>query len=90
MSKSNNKEFSDKLTNKIEKWSDEECLEHFALFLNRIEIASQPVQNSETGLITHQMLVIQCGEKAVASMPLAFEWPMQPANLPEDAEVAIN
>lgn len=84
------KSFKEKLSTKIDEWDDEEVLNSFCAFFRRVEISPHLIQDNQTGLITHQVMVIECGEKTVASSPLAFEWPLQPANVPEDAEVAVN
>lgn len=87
------KKFLKKLNEVIAEGSDEEVLTAFCEFFQRVEIAPQLVQDNDTGYITHQIMVIQCGDKFVASTPLAYEWPMQPINLPEEAKeagVAVN
>lgn len=87
------KKFQDKLQEKIDTWDDEDCLKAFIQFFPRVEIGTEPIQDPNTGLITHQVMTIRCGEKGTFSAPLAFEWPLQPANLPEEAKeagVAVN
>ena len=87
------KKFIEKLKTHIDEWDDEECLKAIIRFFPRIEIGSELVQNKETGLITHQIMTIQCGDKGTFSEPLALEWPLQPADLPEEAKeagVAVN
>lgn len=87
------KKFTEKLMKKIDEGTDEDVLNAFCEFFRRVDITTDLVQDNESGLITHQVMVIRCGEKVIVSAPLAYEWPMQPANLPKKAKeagVAIN
>lgn len=84
------KKFDSKLIEFIATGEDEEVLNAFCTFFNRIDITTDLVQDKESGLVTHQVMVIRCGDKAVRSTPLAYEWPLQPASLPQGAEVAVN
>lgn len=85
-----NKKFQEKLVKIIDEGADEDVLTAFCEFFRRIDITTDLVQDNETGLITHQVMTIRCGDKAVISTPLAYEWPLQPAILPDEAEVAVN
>ena len=71
-----------KLEKKIEKWSDEECLEEFSKFLTRVGISSSFIQTEE-GLLTHQMIVIRCGDKVITSDPQELDWPLQALPVPD-------
>lgn len=82
------KKFDSKLIEFIATGEDEEVLSAFCTFFNRIDITTDLVQDKESGLVTHQVMVIRCGDKAVLSTPLAYEWPLQPANVPEEAKEA--
>lgn len=66
----------------METGTDEEVLTEWAKFMGRVGISSQFIQN-EDGLITHQVMVITCGDKMVVSDPQALEWPLQPMPRPE-------
>ncbi len=78
-----------KIDKKLMEWDDEECLNQFSKFLDRVGISSQFIQNDE-GLLTHQLMLITCGEKVIVSEPLALEWPLQPLPMPEAFEGKIN
>ncbi len=84
------KKFEDKLETKIDEWDDEEVLKAFCKFFRRVDISTQQIQEQESGLITHQLLMIASGDKVIASEPLAYEWPLQPASFPEEADIAVN
>lgn len=78
--------FSDKLMEKIEdKWSDEEVLANFLMFLNRVDLHNEILQDKH-GFMTHQRLHIICGKKIVTSPPVALDWPMEPVSMPIDKE----
>lgn len=66
----------------LETWTDEECLEQFSKFLERVGFSTQFIQDDE-GLMTHQILTMQCGDKIVVSEPQELEWPLQPLPMPE-------
>lgn len=71
-----------KLEKKIDKWSDEKCLENFAKFLDRVSISTSFIQQEE-GLLTHQIIVVRCGDKALTSDPQELDWPLQALPVPE-------
>ncbi len=70
------------LTKQIEDWNDEQTLFNFSKFLEKVGISSQFIQDDE-GLITHQVMTIQCGDKIIVSEPQELEWPLQPLPMPE-------
>lgn len=73
-----------KITDKmINGWTDEEVLANFQKFFPRITIVSKLVSN-EDEVITHQALIVVCGDLAVSSTPQPFEWPLQYAPMPEN------
>ena len=84
------KEFSDKLAKKIEEWSDSDCLKAFIKFFPRIQISTEFIQDNDSGLIAHQIMVVGCGDMVIPSEPMALPWPLQPANVPEEAKVNAN
>ena len=65
-----------KLMTGISEWSDEECLAVFSSFFERINLSSQFIENDD-GLLTHQVMTIQCGDKIIVSDPSQFDWPLQ-------------
>lgn len=73
-----------KITDKmINGWTDEEVLANFQKFFPRVTIVSKLITD-ESEAITHQALIVVCGDLAVSSAPQPFEWPLQYAPLPED------
>lgn len=72
----------EKIRESIEGWTDEQVLEVFGTFLERVGLASQFVQN-EDELFTHQILTIQCGDKIIVSEAQELEWPLQLLPMPE-------
>lgn len=65
-----------KIVKGLETWTDEEVLILFSLFFDRVNIASQFIEN-EDGLLTHQVMTITSGEKIMVSDPAELEWPLQ-------------
>lgn len=79
---------------KIEKFlikaSDEECLSALYLMINsRVGVRVEYVQ-AEEGLITDQVLVLQAGDKYIASDPTPLDWPMQLMPIPEAFKNKVN
>ena len=70
------------IEDQIDSWSDEECLKEMSKFLDRVDVTTKFVENQD-GLITHQFVVLLCGDKAIASEPSEFEWPLQRMPMPE-------
>jgi hypothetical protein len=73
----------------VETWTDEECLQQMAKFLDRVDVTTKFVENQD-GLITHQFVVLLCGDKAIASEPSEFEWPLQRMPMPEAFTGVLN
>lgn len=77
------------VTQKIEKLvsegTDEEVLFNFSKFLGRVGINTSFVNLDETDLtkVTHQVMYIHSGDKAVQSMPQPLEYPLQPVPVPD-------
>jgi hypothetical protein len=65
-----------------EKWDDEEVLEYFGLFLDRVNVATSFLQNEDGGL-THSVCVFQVNDKVIVSEPAEFEWPLMMMPKPE-------
>src|SRR3546814_3079631 len=57
----------------INTWTDEEVLQQFAKFFDRIQYDSEFIQDEEDELITHQVLIIRCGTKMIMSEPRSEE-----------------
>jgi hypothetical protein len=73
----------------IEDADDEECLSMFSEFFERLDIGAKFVEDQE-GLITHQFLVVRCGEKVLVSDPDEFDWPLQRLPMPDALQGLIN
>lgn len=78
-----------KIDKKIKEWDDEECLYNFSKFFERVGITTQFVQNDD-GLLTHQVLTMQCGDKIIVSDPHELEWPLQLMPMPEALKGKVN
>jgi hypothetical protein len=73
------KTFDKQLEQQIEEgWDDTEVVENMAKFFSRASIHTHFVQNDE-GLITHQVLILRCGDMELASHPQEMTWPMMMA-----------
>lgn len=83
----------EKLTKKIgtllESGTDEEVLLIFSKFLNRVSMSSEFIQDEE-GLFTHEMMLIACGDRMIASEATELEWPLQMLPLPEAFQGKVN
>ena len=73
----------------IEEGTDEEVLSLMGKFLDRVNVGAKFVEDEE-GLITHQILVLQCGEKVIVSEPDEFEWPLQRLPMPDALRGMVN
>ena len=76
------KSTTEKFTKTMRSWTDEECLLAFGAFLERVNVVPRLLQNDD-GLITHQVLVTLCGDRAISSDPVPFDWPLQPLPMPD-------
>lgn len=59
---------SKKLLNKIDTWSDEEVLEKFALFLDRVTVDNQLLLE-EDGSVSRQVTALRAGDNYILSEP---------------------
>ena len=66
-------------------FNDEEVLEYFSLFLDRVNVGNTFVQN-EDGAITHSVMAFQCGDKIIVSDPSEFDWPLMVMPKPKAME----
>lgn len=74
----------------LEKMTDEEVLASTYLTLaTRVDIATEFVQNEE-GALTHETLILKCGDKVFTSEPQPFEWPLQMLPVPEALKKKLN
>lgn len=69
----------DKFIKKLDKAEDEECLEMVLALLDRVSIATAFVPD-DTGVLTHQIMVIEAGDKRFTSVPQEMEIPLIVAN----------
>ncbi len=61
----------------IKEWDDEELMQMFALFLERVDVSSTFLRN-EDGMLTHEALVFQSEDKVLISDPRELDWPLMP------------
>lgn len=74
----------------IKDWSDEDCLDLLIQLLeNRISINTGFVPDEDTGILTHQILVLKCGELQSVSQPQELAVPLRSANAEELTEQGI-
>jgi len=79
-------------TDKIEGWTDEEVLTNLTSLLTRASITTEFVteEMEEQTIITHEVLIAQCGDKAVFSAPRALDWPLQMMPVPDAFREVLN
>lgn len=64
---------------KIKKLNDKQCLELFQeLLADRIKIGTAYVTDEQTGVLTHQVLIITAGDVKVQSAPEKLRYPLLP------------
>lgn len=68
-------DFTVLLKEKLEEWSDEQCLMAFGGFLKRVSIATKLV-GEDDDVFTHQVIYLVCGDKVVSSDPQELDWPV--------------
>ena len=72
---------------KIKKMTDEQALKTFSeLLATRIKLGTAYVSDPETGVLTHQLLLITCGDLKLQSSPEALAVPLMPV-VPKEATV---
>ena len=72
---------------KIKKMNDKQCLEAFQeLLATRIKLGTAYISNPESGVLTHQLLLITCGDIKVQSSPEPLVVPLMPV-VPSEATV---
>ena len=81
--------FDELLAERLENWTDEECLFNMSKFFKRCQMTTEFVQDNNNGYITHELLLIICGDKVIPSEPIPLEWPMQPAALSDEAKEVV-
>jgi len=74
----------------INTWTDEECLFYFTKFLDRVNILTKFEQNEDTAAITHEVIIVQCGDMYIESDPMELEWPLLPMDLPVEFKKMVN
>lgn len=74
----------------LKKMTDEQCLTKFIKFLDdRVSIDTIFIQDPDSGVLTHQILKITCGEYATVSQPQPLEVPLTPATA-QDVGATVN
>jgi hypothetical protein len=76
--------FDKLLAERLDSWTDEECLFNLSKFFTRCHMTTEFVQDNESGYITHELLLVLCGDKVIPSAPIPLDWPLQPIEFPED------
>lgn len=72
---------------KIKKMTDAQALATFSeLLATRVRLGTAYVSEPETGVLTHQLLLITCGDLKVQSAPEALVVPLMPV-VPKEATV---
>lgn len=75
---------------KIKKMTDEKCLEVFQELLgSRVKIGTAYVGDPDTGVLTHQVLLITCGDLRVQSAPEPLAYPLLPI-INKDDNITVN
>lgn len=68
---------------KIDKMSDKKVLKTIFELLQRATVSHKLIATDD-GLITHEVAVIQCGDKFFASEPTELPWPLRPIEIPKE------
>ena len=72
---------------KIKKMTDEQCLETCQeLLATRVRLGTAYIADPETGVLTHQLILITCGDIKVQSAPEPLMVPLMPV-VPKEATV---
>ena len=72
---------------KIKKLTDQQCLDFFQeLLATRVKLGTAYVADAETGVLTHQVILITAGDIKVQSSPEALAVPLMPV-VPKEATV---
>lgn len=80
------KSIGDATRSKVAKWDDEKCLETFVTLLSRVDVTTAFAQD-DSGIIDHQVLILNCGDKEIVSDPIPLTHKMKLATGEEQAEV---
>jgi hypothetical protein len=72
----------------LSEMTDEQCMDSFQEFLKeRVKLGTAYVTDEETGLLTHQILVIEIGELMAQSTPEELTYPFQPIGFTAEPRV---
>lgn len=72
---------------KIKKMTDEQALAFFSeLLATRVRLGTAYVSDPATGVLTHQLILITCGDLHVQSAPEPLVVPLMPV-VPKEATV---
>ena len=64
---------------KIKKLTDQQCLDFFQeLLATRVKLGTAYVADPDTGVLTHQVLLITAGDIKVQSVPEPLAYPLMP------------
>lgn len=70
----------------LSQWSDKECLDRFFDFTTRIHLSNSFIPDKD-GLITHQTIIVTCGEEGMESGPIFLSTPLKLATT-EDLNIS--
>lgn len=72
---------------KIKKLTDQQCLDFFQeLLATRVKLGTAYVADAETGVLTHQVILVTIGDIRVESPPEPLIVPLMPV-IPKEATV---
>lgn len=72
---------------KIKKLTDQQCLDFFQeLLATRVKLGTAYVADAETGVLTHQVILITAGDIKVQSAPEPLTVPLMPV-VPKETTV---
>lgn len=75
----------------VSEWSDEQCLEVIGeLFAKRVQVGSAYVQDKETGILTHQIMVYECGDLRMRSAPSKLSQPFMPIVVEKETNETVH
>lgn len=66
-------------------WTDEEMVLNLTRMLPRVKLDCHLIQDND-GFVTHQSILLRCGQVGIASAPQEFDWPMEPLPYTEDTK----
>lgn len=76
---------------RINTLTDEECLTEALTYLqNRVQVGVSFGQDKDSGLITHSIITLRCGEYATDSAPEELPIPFMLPDISRDTNITVN